>query len=53
MKDAYKVRIIEENLRQMEKDEYYLVRLKGDSGNAINLDEGALKELIKYYSERG
>lgn len=50
MKDDYKVKIIDECLSGMEKDEYYIVRLKGDSSFAINLDKDALLLLRDYYS---
>ena len=51
MRDPYKVNIIQENLGKMAGDEYYLVRLKGDAGKSINLDEGALKLLKAYYED--
>lgn len=50
IRDPYKVNIIRENLEKMERDEYYLVQMKGDSGKAINLDETALKLLQSYYN---
>ena len=34
----------------MDTDEYYLTRLKGDSGKVINLDQYALKLLQAYYN---
>lgn len=49
--DAYKVNILTEILNNMQQDEYYLCRLKGDDTKSINLDEDAIKILINYYSE--
>lgn len=49
MKDPYKAKVIKGELEKMENDEFYLVRLKGGTGKAINLDEGALKLLLDYY----
>lgn len=48
-KDPYKANVIRENLAKMAADAYYLVRLKGDAGKAINLDEEVLKILQSYY----
>ena len=48
--DGYKVKILTKILDGMEKDEYYLCRLKGDDTKSINLDEKAIKLLIEYYS---
>lgn len=48
--DKYKVNVLNEMLNKMKRDEYYLCRLKGDDTNAINLDEEAIKLLIRYYS---
>lgn len=49
--DGYKVNILMEILESMKQNEYYLCRLKGDSTKAINLDEEAIKLLIKHYSK--
>lgn len=49
--DAYKVNVLTEILNDMKEDEYYLCRLKGDNTKSINLDEEAIKILIKYYSK--
>lgn len=49
--DTYKVNILTEILNNMQQDEYYLCRLKGDDTKSINLDEDAIKILINYYSE--
>lgn len=49
MKDTYKSTIIKEQLVKMAEDEYYIVRLKGDTGKAINLNEYALRLLQAYY----
>lgn len=49
MKDLYKAGVIKDVIEKAKADEYYLVRLKGDDGKAINLDEGALRLLIAYY----
>lgn len=50
MKDWYKVKVIDECLDGMKKDEYTLTRLKGDHTKAINIDEEALMLLRKYYN---
>lgn len=49
--DDYKVKVLEQCLTQMKKDEYYLVRVKGDDTKSINLDEGAVELLIQYYGK--
>ena len=49
-KDQYKVNVIQQNLDKMVEDEYYLVRLRGDEGKAINIDAPALLLLQAYYS---
>lgn len=49
MKDTYKSNIIQDQFVKMAADEYYIVRLKGDSGKAINLDWYALRLLQAYY----
>lgn len=49
MKDTYKSNIIKEQSVKMAENEYYKIRLKGESGNAINLDEYALRLLQAYY----
>lgn len=51
--DTYKVNILTEILNNMQQDEYYLCRLKGDDTKSINLDEDAIKILIEYYSNEG
>ena len=48
--DDYKVSVLTEILEKMKQDEYYLCRLKGDDTKSINIDEDAIKILIKYYS---
>lgn len=50
MKDTYKSNIIQNHITKMDTDEYYLTRLKGDSGKVINLDQYALKLLQAYYN---
>lgn len=52
MKDTYKSNIIQDQFAEMAADEYYIVRLKGDSGKAINLDWYALRLLQAYYDGR-
>ena len=47
--DNYKVNILTDILNAMKQDDFYLCRVKGDDTNAINLDEEAVKILIKYY----
>lgn len=49
--DGYKVEILTDILSAMQKDEFYLCRVKGDDTKAINLDEEAVKLLIEYYSK--
>ena len=49
MKDTYKSNIIQEQFARMVADEYYKVRLKGESGKAINLAQHALRLLQAYY----
>ena len=49
-KDPYKVDIIEKHISAMRTDEYYLAQLCGPAGKNINLDEGALQLLKKYYA---
>jgi hypothetical protein len=50
--DNYKVSILTEMLNKMKQEEYYLCRLKGDDTKSINLDEDAIKILIKHYSKK-
>ena len=49
--DGYKVEVLTDILNSMQKDEFYLCRVKGDDTKAINLDEEAVKLLIEYYSK--
>lgn len=49
MKDTYKSNIIQDQFAEMASDEYYKVRLKGEIGKAINLDQHALRLLQAYY----
>jgi hypothetical protein len=49
--DEYKVKILKEILEEMQQEEYYLCRLKGDNTKSINLAEDAIKILIEFYSE--
>lgn len=49
--DSYKVKVLTDILSNMQKDEFYLCRVKGDDTKAINLNEEAVKLLIKYYSK--
>lgn len=51
MKDLYKANIIMEHIKKMGSDDFYLVRLKGDSKelNPINIDREALEMLLQYY----
>ena len=50
MSDPYKVQQLNRLLEEIQTDEYALARLKSDGSKTINLDEGALKLLIDYYS---
>lgn len=49
MNDPYKVKRITEELDKTKRDAFYLVRLRGDTGNAINMDTKALELLRAYY----
>ena len=49
MKDAYKVKVVEEAINAMNDDEYCLTRLKNDKGKAINLDVEVLDIIKSYY----
>jgi hypothetical protein len=49
--DVYKVNVLSKILNDIERNEYYLCRLKGDNTNSINLDANAIKLLIDYYSK--
>lgn len=51
-RDSYKVNILIRILKEMNEDEYFHAQVVADKGKfiaPINLDEGAIKELIKYY----
>lgn len=48
--DSYKVEVLTDILSGMQRDKFYLCRVKGDDTKAINLDEEAVKLLIAYYS---
>lgn len=51
-RDSYKVNILVKILKELETDEWFFPQVvaHGKEGIApINLDEGAIKELIKYY----
>jgi len=48
--DKYKVKILQEMLQNMKRNEYYLCRLHGDDTPHINLSEEAISLLIDYYS---
>ncbi len=49
MKDSYKAGIIEKHIEASKKDEYYLAQVTGSAGKNINLDEGALLLLKRYF----
>ncbi len=49
MKDSYKAGIIEKHIEATKNDEYYNAQVTGSAGKNINLDEGALNLLKKYY----
>lgn len=49
--NKYKVEVLTEILKNMQEDEYYQCKIKGDNTKAINLDEEAVKMLIDYYSK--
>lgn len=51
-RDPYKVNILKHILKEMSEDEYFHAQVVADGKKfiaPINLDEGAIKELIKYY----
>lgn len=53
-RDPYKVDMLVKMLKEMEEDEWFLPKVtaagKLDKGiKIISLDEGAIRELIKYY----
>ena len=51
-RDPYKVNILMKILEEMNKDEYFSAQVKAYGKEfiaLINLDEGAIRELIKYY----
>lgn len=50
MKDPYKADVIRGEMEKIKEDEYYQVKLKGDTGKAINLDMEALRILKMYYN---
>lgn len=50
--DSYKVNILMKILESMKQNKHYLCRLKGDNTKYINIDEEAIKLLIKYYSNK-
>lgn len=50
MIDDYKVKYLNLALEKMEKDEYFSPSVRvSEEGRYLNLDEGAIKLLIKYY----
>jgi hypothetical protein len=49
--NEYKVNILKDILKDMEINNFYLCRLKGDNQAAINIDSNAIKLLIDYYSD--
>lgn len=49
MKDQYKADVITEELGKMDSDGYYLVRLKGDIGKALNVERPVLMLMRAYY----
>lgn len=49
-RDPYKVNILNHILECMDRDEYYLPRLKGDDTKAIYIDREAIELLIDFYS---
>ena len=49
--DIYKAEIIDGQIRALKEDEYNHVQLVDPGGKNINLDEGALLLLKRYYSE--
>lgn len=53
-REPYKVDMLVKMLKEMEEDEWFLPQVtapgKPEKGiKVINLDEGAIRELIKYY----
>lgn len=49
---SYKIKVLNEMLDKMKKQEYYLCKLKGDDTAPINLDEEEISILIEYYSKK-
>jgi hypothetical protein len=49
--DEYKVNILKDILKDMQNNNFYLCRLKGDNQAAINIDLSVIKLLIDYYSD--
>jgi hypothetical protein len=49
--NKYKVEVLTEILKNMQEDEYYRCKVKGEDTKAINLNEETVKMLIDYYSK--
>ena len=48
--DDYKVKVLEDMIKEVKSDEYALARLRSDSSATINIDLNALYLLKDYYS---
>lgn len=47
--DGYRVGVLKQILEGIDRDEYYLARLKGDDTKTINLEKEDIELLIKKY----
>lgn len=50
MKDLYKAQVIEDAIKEMQKDEYNLTRLHNEKGKYINIDIQLLEIMRAYYN---
>ncbi|QHJ85076.1 MAG: hypothetical protein [Bacteriophage sp.] len=49
--DSYRVGVMKQMLEGMDRDEYYLARLKGDDTKTINLEREDIEMLIARYEK--
>jgi hypothetical protein len=50
--NEYKVKVLNQMLKESEFDPFYCFRLKGDTTKTINLDSDAIQILILYYKNK-
>jgi len=50
--NVYRAGVLKQILKEMDRDEYYIPRLKGDDTKAINLEKEDIELLIKKYEGR-